>query len=298
VNPPGDRFEQEADRVADAVMTNPSKGVPGIGDTDGHARLSRLSPSLQRTAKFVPGTVSEDVNPAEQIAENKIPERNLFLGQTNFLLNGTSFTGITPDARLKALHTPKIASASSTASTGSGSDTVKAVECWFDSAADNKGSYEMKLLKKDRWTHITSKKNVAGRFPTLKACKKGSGDVTFVVKGEPKDEDLRMKVQAHEKHHADDDEAIFNNVLVPWDAAVTKAHKDKSKVTAGDISICEKVLYSSLGREQKPNDIVSKIAQNITTQADTFHNSGEGGKPPTKVEEFDSDCNLVKVRTG
>jgi hypothetical protein len=122
--------------------------------------------------------------------------------------------------------------------------------------------------------------------------------VTFVVKGEPKDDDLRKKVQAHEKHHADDNEAIFKSVVVPWDAAIKKANKEKSKTKAANNTICEKVLYNSIGQDQRPNNIVSNIAANITAQADTFHNSGAGQKPTTKIEEKDSDCTLVKVRTG
>lgn len=175
---------------------------------------------------------------------------------------------------------------------------MKAVECWFDSVPNNVGRNEIKLLTKSRWTHVTDKKNVAGRFPFLDVCKKGAGKVTFVVKGEPKDDDLRKKVQAHEKHHADDNEAIFNSVLVPWDQAIKTAKDNKSKATAATSSVCERVLYAQLGRDQRPNNIVSNIATNIAARGDAFHNSAAGKRPTTSIEDKDSDCTLVKARTG
>ena len=285
LNPPGDRVEHGAVRVADAVMTRFKKGLPRSVDTNGLNRLSVKPPSLQRTAKFVQGTSSEDVNPAEQIAENKIPDGELFLGQTNFVLNKITFLGGTK-AR-NALHAPDI---------GSAKRTDRGMDCWFSSVPDNVGSYDMKVLKKGSWTHVTDKKNVAGRFPTLKACKNGFGDVTFVVRA---NNDLRKKVETHEKHHADDYEAIFNNVLVPWDVKVTDAHKNGKKMAAIDGSVCEKRLYlASVGKNQTPDDIVSSITNDINTRADAFHNSPAGNKPNVSIVDVDSDCNVVKAKAG
>src|SRR5262249_29795900 len=112
--------------------------------------------------------------------QNKIPEPDLFLGQTNFLLNGQSFTNASDRTMIDALHKPQIGQTSTTIPSGPEQKPIPAVECWFNSEPDNQGSYEMKLLKQGRWTHVTEKKNVGGRFPSLKKCKEGFGDVTFV----------------------------------------------------------------------------------------------------------------------
>ena len=99
----------------------------------------------------------------------------------------------------------------------------------------------MKLLKQGSWTHVTEKKNVGGRFPKLKKCKEGFGDVTFVVRGDSSDNDLRDRVKVHENKHATDDEDVFNDVLGTWDKKVTKAYNDKVKTKAPNLTIsCEK----------------------------------------------------------
>lgn len=156
----------------------------------------------------------------------------------------------------------------------------------------------MKLLSNDRWTHVTEKKNIGSRFPRLKSCKGGFGDVTFVVKGEPKDKDLRTKVKTHEKHHADDDEAVFNDLLGTWDKELTKTYKQNLKAKGPSLNICEKGLYLVGGKDRNPDDLVSNIANGIVTKATDFHKSDAGAKPTTRIEEADSDCTVVKARTG
>jgi len=115
---------------------------------------------------------------------------------------------------IDALHKPQIGQTSTTIPSGLEQKPTPALECWFNSEPDNQGSYEMKLLKLASWTHVTEKKNVGGRFPNLKKCKEGFVDVTFVVKGDPNDNDLRDRVKVHENTHATDDEDVFNDVLV------------------------------------------------------------------------------------
>ena len=292
---PADRFEAEADRVADVVMATSEKGGPGVGRGVGSFPISFRPPGLQRKAKFVKTTPKEDINPAADIGENKIPEAELFLGQTNFLLNGISFTGASDQTMRGALKTPTIAHASTTINAGSKS--VKGEECWFDSVPDNEGSYEMKVLKSGSWTKVTEKKNVGGRFPTVKPCQKGTGDVTFVVKGEPKDDNLRNKVKAHEKQHATDDETVFNDLLGAWDKAITKAHKKNYKAKGPNLKICEKAVYVFDGKNHSPDDLVANLAQGIVARATEFHGTEKGKHRDSKVESFDSDCNVVTVRT-
>ena len=294
LNSPGDRFEQEADRAADHVLTNRETALSRNGRVP--RSLSVASPCIQRKLKFDKTTPSEDVNPAQQIAENKIPEPELYLGQTNFLLNGKSFTNASDQTMIDALHKPQIGQTSTTIPSGREQKPTPAVECWFASEPDNQGSYEMKLLKQGSWTHVTEKKNVGGRFPSLKKCKEGFGDVTFVVKGDPNDNDLRDRVKVHENKHATDDEDVFNDVLGTWDKKVTKAYNDKVKTKAPNLTTCKRILYLSHGKS--PDDVVPDMAKKIKKKADDFHNTKEGAKPNTQIDKVESDCTVVRVRTG
>src|SRR5262245_20621935 len=253
------RFEQEADRAADHILTNRETALSRNGRAP--LSLSVASSCIQRKLKFDKTTPSEDVNPAQQIAENKIPEPGLFLGQTNFLLNGKSFTNASDQTMIDALRKPQIGQTSTTIPSGPEQKPTPAVECWFNSEPDNQGSYEMNLLKQGSWTHVTEKKNVGGRFPSLKKCKEGFGDATFVVKGDPNDNDLRDRVKVHENKHSTDDEDVFNDVLGTWDNKVTKAYNDKVKTKAPNLTTCERILYLRHGKS--PDDVVPDMAKKL-----------------------------------
>lgn len=267
---------------------------------------------LQRKATFVKTTPDPVINPAEQIAENKIPDAELYFGRTNFLLNGTSFTKATDAAMNQALKKPNIAYNNTTmtvgtnqgsgSGSGSGSGaqpkTIPAVECWFDSVPDNEGSNEVKVLTSGSWSHVTEKKNVFGRFPTLKACNKGAGDVTFVVKGDPNAKTVGDKVKAHEKQHADDNEALFKDLVIPWDTAITTAFKSKTKAKVPTKNICDKAVYLLSGKDYSPADLVANLSKQIDKKGKDFHGEPAGARPTTKPEQPDSDCNVVKARTG
>jgi len=264
---------------------------------------------LQRSAKFVKGTTSEEINPAQQVAENKIPTADLFFGQTNFLLNGQSFTSASDDAIKKAIKKPAIAhkdiqmpvghnqpGSGSGSGSGSGAQqkTVPFIECWIDSEPQNIGSYEMKLLKKGNFSFVTDKKNVGGRFPSLRACKEGFGKVTFVLAGDA--DALRAKVQAHEKHHAADDEAVFNDVLGAWDKYVTETHKNKLTAKAPNLSLCEGGLFRFGNTNNNPDEVVINLARQVRAKGDSFHATPAGAKPNVKPEQPDSSCNQVNAR--
>ena len=292
VSAPADRYEQAADRVADAVV---SGKATQSWVADKSTPVSGTSNLLFRTATFDRGKPTPDINPAEDIGANIIKPADLFLGKTDFLLNGTLFTGASEDAIRKAIHVPSIASASTTLPVGQEGKTVPGVECWFDSVPDNKGTLDMRLLTDKTWTYVTDKPNLAKRFPSLKACDVGSGKVTFAVRGEPSDGELRKRVAAHEKVHGDDDEAAFNNFLKPWDTEITKRHKDNKRSKGPNMTVCEALLY--LGT-QKPGDVAVAMANEIDSKARSFHNTAAGSKPSTQPEKPDSDCNNVKARTG
>ncbi len=278
------------------------------------ASVSQLPASgnrIQRSAKFVKGIPDPVINPAEQISENKIPDAELYFGRTNFLLNGKSFTSATDAEMNAALKKPGIAYGNTTitvgdTSQGSGSGsgsgakpkTIPGFECWFDSVRDNEGTNEVKVLKPGSWTHVTEKKNVAGRFSSLKACKKGAGDVTFVLRGDPDADTVRDKVKAHENKHAEDNEAIFNNLVVAWDKDITTTFNNKSKAKAPTKKICEHAVYTSGGKNNNPEDLITNLSQQINAAGLDFHSKPAGARPKTKPEKPDSDCNVVKARTG
>jgi hypothetical protein len=260
---------------------------------------------IQRTAKFVKGTPSPEINPAQQIAENKIPTAELYFGQTNFLLNGKNFTDAGDDEIKKSLNRPAIGhkdiqmpvgGAGSGSGSGSGAPqkTVPFVECWLDSVPDNVGSYEMKLLTKGSFSFVTDKTNVGKRFPSLKPCKDGFGKVTFVLKGDS--DALRKRVQAHEKHHAEDDEAVFNDVLGGWDKYITDTHKQKLPSKAPNQSLCERGLFRFGDRNNNPDDMVINLARQIEAKGVAFHRRPEGARPNVKPEQPDSSCNQVNAR--
>jgi hypothetical protein len=291
--PEGPGFSRQK-QAEQEVLTNHQTDFSGNGRVP--LPLSVAPPCIQRKAQFVKSAPIEEVNPAEQIAENKIPEAKLYLGKTDFLLNGVSFTEASSQTMINALNKPQIGHAGKTIPVGNQGKTVQGVECWFASEPVNQGGYQMKLLKQGSWTHVTEKKNVGGRFPSLKKCKDGFGAVNFIVRGEPKDGDLRDRVKAHEKHHADDDEALFNDLLGTWDKKVTKAYNDKSKTIGSNLTTCEKALY--LGNGKDPSEPLTNLAQGIVKKAGDFHGTKEGAKPNTQPEDVDSDCTVVKVRTG
>jgi Domain of unknown function (DUF4157) len=288
---PEDPAEQAADRIANVVMTDRVVDLRGIVGS-AQRSATRL---VQRTATNTGEAPKPIVNPAQQIGANVIKAEDLFLGKTDFFLNSTMLTGSSPDIVRKAINEPTIASAETTIPVGDGSKTIKGSECWFDSVPDNKGVIETQVLSESNWTYVADKPNLAKRFSSLKACDVGSGKSTFVVRGEPDDDTLRNRIKKHEKTHGDDDEEAFKDFLKAWDAKVTQRHKDKYKAKAPTISICEASLYSG---SQKPGDLAVAMATQMDTKAKGFHNTAEGSKPTTKPEKPDSDCNVVKAKTG
>lgn len=97
---PDNSLELEADRAAELVMRMPA-AVLRSSENEHRISLSRQKPGLHRKAVWVPpGNPLADINPAKLIGENLATVSDPYLGQTNFLLNGKSLTGISqPDAQ-------------------------------------------------------------------------------------------------------------------------------------------------------------------------------------------------------
>jgi len=252
---------------------------------------------IQRSATFTPGKPTDVINPAQQIGENKIPADKLFLGETNFMLNGKSFTDAPPDDVKAALKKPKISSTPTTLPVGQ-NKTAPAVECQIDSVDDNKGTNEIKLLSKDTWKFVTDKTNVGKRFPSLKACANGFGQVTFVVRGDPSDDKVRDRVRAHENQHADDNEAAFKTHLVAWDKAITDLKTNQIKVKRPTLPLCKAGLYAYGGKDNDPDNVAIRLAQEIVTKNNDFHSKPAGAKPDTKPDPPQGDCTNQTAQIG
>lgn len=131
-------------------------------------------PRLQRTAKFVDGTVSEELNLAERVLNDE------FSGNTDFLLNGSTFTDL--EEGLKAFNSPSISSSPR---------ATKGVDCWFDSVPDNEVSFAMKVLKPGPWS-FEEKSALPGECQAA-----GAANARLIVKGMRTDEEQRTRTRTH-----------------------------------------------------------------------------------------------------
>ncbi len=280
-----DRFELEADRVANHLMSAPAEGAPRI-EPGGHpARLSLAQPGLQRAAKFVKSKPDPAFNLAERAADG-----HLDAGNTDFVLNGRILTD--QASAEAALHIAKMES----------TDVKGGNECQFDPKSEptNEVSYKMKILKSgNRWSHVTTKGSVAKLFPGakiagFKACVDGGdGFSTLTINGT---KGLAERVQAHEEHHAADYRKIFDEVLLPWDKKVTEAIKGDKKMKGKDVDTCQRNFYRfHIGEKQMPNNIASSIINSINTMAVNFHGTPAGRKVNISLQEVKDGCNNAKA---
>jgi hypothetical protein len=268
-----DAAEREAERLADVVANTaafrPPAMCPLATSVTGRQRL-------QRSAKFVEGTVSEVFNLCDRVLNGQSA------GNTDFVLNGTT---ITPGQSLRArLNTPDIGTSSR------GNKT----RCWFKSVPDNEVSYEMKVLAPGPWTAVTTRAALGGLFPANPACAQGgSTRATLTLTGTKTSAEQQQRTRTHEDHHAADYKAILNDVLVPWDKRIARAHKAKTAKLGADDADCETKLYASLGTKQSPDDIAAEIANQINQKATAFHGSAAGRNVNVSNVQFDPACTVV-----
>ena len=216
--PSGDHFEREAEHFA--LLSAGARAAPtGAMRVTGDARPSFAPPGLQRSATFVDGPVTKPFNLAERFVDG---ERDA--GNTDFVLNSTPFTSRTSaDTLHKALHAPEVETRPS--------KTPGTLECWFKSAPDNVGSYDMKLPKPGKWSYETTKAKMAALFPKLTACTRAEGGSSnFVIK---ENETVEAYVATHETHHATDYRTIFQDIVVDWDNRI-KTHLGPTTARKGD----------------------------------------------------------------
>ena len=240
---------------------------------------SYRAPSLQRTASFVNGSISETLNLADRVLNGQSA------GETDFVLNGSTFTTVTTvNDGVKALHVPRLGS----------SARGRRTRCWFASVPDNEVSYAMRILSPDPWSAATTKAAMGNLLPGLSAACSGADAATFTVNGSPKNQDQRDRTRAHEQRHADDYQVILNDIIAPWDKAVTEARAKRKAVVDADKDQCSAKLYGdAVGQNQRPEDIVTAVINNINAKARLFHTSAAGRNVRLANPATDRNCNTV-----
>ena len=272
VGEPGDRFEREADRVAEAMAGKEGSRLPAThsvrrAEEDDspsvqlfrpeatarrHPSISAVSaPLVQRVATFNTGPVYT-WNLASQAAAGGS------YGQTLYELNGSI---VYCSADLKAaIKGPAI-----------GRRTTKAgEECWISSAPTNVATFTMYVPNNGPWKDSPQAKE-AGRVLKLPVCMR-PGQTRFTVYGVPSDTEAATKVEKHEEVHANIYEGAFDTQLGSWDAQITK---NIGRVFTGrDTAECEAKLFAAVGGT--PDEIATNMNTYFSAGNKAFHKSHAG----------------------
>ena len=223
-----------------------------------HCPVSLLgSPILQRTAKFVPGKVSANRNAAYGIRDK------YYMGATYLILNGKGLVGPTPAETKAAIHKPRLVREL---------DPAGGVKCRINTVPTNVGTTLEVVLTGGPWRLTTTKAELVERLK-LPDCGK-PGRATYTVHGIPSEVAVAAANKKHEDQHARDMETAFNEVVVPWDQAMTSAQTSKQTFHGVDQTDCEKTLFAALGG--MPDEIATKLANSVVSKAEEFHHSDAG----------------------
>lgn len=284
ISPAGDHFEAEADRVADEITSDRPPLVPAAIGLKGTLRLSRVpAGSVQRAAKWVEqGAVTEQLNVADLLATG-----HQFLGNTDFVLNGTAFTSATTaQANRRALNTPQFDSVPR---------ATARVECSIQSVPNNEASYAMQIPTPGPWTTATTTAAILALFPGLAPCTNvAAGQVNFTVNGDPSADRVKRHVRTHENHHAADFKTITQNILIPWDKKLNNAKTAGKKMVAKDQAHCETIFYAQfIGSHQTPDEIVDAIVDRVNVTGRAFHGTRAGKNVQIKNIHADPQCKNV-----
>lgn len=318
ISAPADRSEQEADRIADLVVSPVSnshgwsksrggaggllhqplaKNNPGYASKGGaHQQgLSRLVtqtrlPSIQRIATFANGSVSNTFNAAERTVLT-LNEPNIPFGMTEATLNG----GTVDDARdaIRLFRQP----------TFDFKKSAEGVSCSIKSIPENIASYKITALSKSPWSVLIARSKVIAlaAIHAVKPCMKTGAsptatDITFAVKGDPSDEAFAKAVLEHEEHHANDYRKIFNDVVAPWDSILNGMRLLLRTFTGANEDECKKKIYQEAGGT--PAEIATALAENLDEATIKFHDSPEGANSKIKGADADSTCSTLTATVG
>jgi hypothetical protein len=236
--------------------------------------------SIQRMAKWQPGTVSQELNLAERVASG-----TMHAGETLFVLNGTPLLPTTNAATVTALNEPTF----KTAPSASG----KGVDCSFDTLPTNEGTYDTKVIDNGPWQAPITRARLAALFPLLTPCTKaGAGNASLTLADNP---DVTKNTRTHEEKHAIAYNEIFRNTVVQWDDKLTQAHNNNLQETGVAPPVCKTRLYGA-STKQPPFALIGSIINDINAEAQKFHQSPAGRNVNLFDVESDPACTAVKAK--
>ncbi len=173
-------------------------------------------------------------------------------------------------------------------------------ECWIEKVPDNVGSFTETVLTPGNWKMMFKKTDLLEKLSRLnvtglKKCAEtsGSGGVRLDVVGDPSDAAVAASVRAHEDRHAKGIEDGFNQIVVPWDRAISAAKASGKTFQGASNSACEAALFAAVGGT--PDEIAKKLFETWTSDAAAFHKTSEGQPVSIQKVSENADCSVVTL---
>ncbi len=169
-------------------------------------------------------------------------------------------------------------------------------DCRITALPTNEGSFTMTLPSAGPWQVATSKANVAARMTQLGLTPPATcttGDTTFSINGSPSDGDLVANTRTHEEHHAADHERVFNAVMLPWDAALTRVFNAGTTFQEANPTSCEAALYRAVGRT--PDQVANSLWSGWIGANNAFHASAAGATATASNPMANADCTTSSI---
>ena len=265
--------------LAHVVQQNQSGFPAKLRETGGGiaGSLRRRVPAgalIQRSAKFVTGPEPDDQNIAEQVIAQKTVAADALP-----VLNGTAFLNNTQAESFAVIAKKINASIAQPAPKFSALPGKEGVECWLEGVGSNEGSYDMHLPAKPPWSQDTTVDKLRAAFKHYGVsvppeCRTADGDTNLTVEGDPDSATLAKGIGAHERHHADDYKAAFNDTIVPWDQKLTALLADQKKAAekfrGKDRQGCVDKIVERVGGSLP---VAEKFLKEIVDKAKDFHKS-------------------------
>jgi len=300
---PNDRYEQEADRVAQQVMRMPipkeNQGQPGKPQNVVQKKASAIGQTIEGMADSVEGeeralaqNVSHSGQPMIQLAtawKNGAVHETINLAAmvlngsptpiTWHMLNGTKMT--TAAAATGAINSPTVSTSKSGATWKAKVTTVPL----------NTGSFDETVLAKGPWNQVAPKATV-GTAMGLAVCS-GKGNSTFRAKGDPNDNHVYTANRGHEDHHANDHKAAFNAKIGTWDTKVTTAKNKGTEFAGAKAADATANLWAALGGT--PAGVAKAYRTDGFARGGAFHLTPNGGPMSVANPQADKTCATSSV---
>jgi uncharacterized protein DUF4157 len=229
----GANNDDDMSYAAGLRSSKPAQNAAGQRTTP---RISTTSvPVMQRTATFVPGTVSATSNLAANLIAGITPA-----GNTPPTLNGKPI--LNAAAARAAINAPTL---------GHGPAPDGTPASWVDTVPTNVVSWTMQLPSNGPHSTTAKKLEVRNAFVYLglqspAACR-STGDTTFTVNGKPNDITFAANTRTHENLHVADHQRAFVAGLNVWDAFLQGHKGAKTLFTGATVADSEAKLFATMG---------------------------------------------------